>query len=108
MVTNGQYSDDSIKDFLNYYSDLITVNSLHPDFARMSEKTQRFLSMLFDMLKVSDVTSDTELLNSIVSEKNYLFKIIKRNEILFISILYDKHQYYLLPRHEMAKIKSTL
>jgi hypothetical protein len=107
MVTNGEYSNDEVKDFLSYYKDLITVNSLHPDFARMSAKTQKFLSMLFDLLKVGDASSSTELLDSIVSEKNYLFRIIKRNEVLFVSILYDQHQYYLLPRYEMAQINAN-
>ena len=107
MITNGEYSNDEVKDFLSYYKDLITVNSLHPDFARMSAKTQKFLSMLFDLLKVGDASSSTELLDSIVSEKNYLFRIIKRNEVLFVSILYDQHQYYLLPRYEMAQINAN-
>lgn len=100
-VTNGYYTEASKQDFKKYYSDLITVTSSHPDFARMSQKTQRFITLLENIINVSDSENSTELFNNLLANSNYHFTIITRAGISYISIFYEDHQYYVIPKYEM-------
>lgn len=100
-VTNGYYTEASKQDFKAYYSDLITVTSTHPDFARMSQKTQRFITLLENIINVSDSENSTELFNNLLANSNYHFTIITRAGISYISIFYEDHQYYVIPKYEM-------
>lgn len=102
-VTNGFYNEADIKDFKRYYSDLITISSTHPDFARMSQKTQRFITLLENMLDIGNSDSSTELFNKILQNKDYHFTIISRGEVNYLSFFFDKHQYYLLPKYEFIQ-----
>lgn len=104
MASNGYYTDAAYKDFKTYYSDMITVSSTDIDFGRMSTLTQNFMILMSNMLAVADADNSTAMLNNIVGNKNYSFRVINRNGIDYLSIFYDKHQYYVLPRYEYVRL----
>lgn len=110
-VLNGKWSNSEVADFKEYYHDLITVNSTNPDFARMSLRTQHFLNMLSYYIAISDADTETQLFNNIVRFKEsnaengkFNFNINRRAGITYISIHYDVHRYYLIPRYEYNRI----
>lgn len=107
-VLNGKYSLDEVKDFKVYFKDLITVNSTNPDFARMSERTQRFVIMISFMIACADAKNETELFNNLMSNnsvnRDHKFSITRRMEIGYISIQFEKHRYYMIPRYEFNRI----
>lgn len=99
-VTNGFYSDVDKRDFHTQYSDLITVTSTHPDFARMSTKTQRFMTLLENFLFVADSDSQTELLTKIVDNENFTFHMVSRQGIWYVSFFFEGFQCYVIPKYE--------
>lgn len=103
-VTNGYYTEQDVRDFKMYYSDLITVTSTDPDFARMNTRTQRFITMLKNMLDVSNSSNATEMFNKILQNSDYKFTIITRGGVSYISFLYEDHQYYVIPRYEQIRL----
>ena len=103
-VTNGYYTEEPIQDFKKYYSDFITVTSTHPDFARMSQRTQRFITLLENMLNISNSNNSTEMFNKILANMNYQFTIITRNGVTYISYSFEDHQYYVLPKYQMLSL----
>lgn len=100
-VVNGYYSEEEVKLFHSYYPDMISVGSSHPDFARMSTRTQRFMTMLETMLSIANANNQTELFNKVVQNREYNITIIARGSVSYISVFYDKHQYYMLPKYQM-------
>lgn len=106
MITyvNGFHTDEDIKDFHEYYSDIITVSTTHPDFSRMSERTQRFMYMLESMLRTGDVSNQAQLFSRVVSNQEYKFGIITRSGVTYLSLYFGSHQYYLLPRYVYQSI----
>lgn len=101
QVTNGYYTDAPVKDFRQYYSDFITVTSTHPDFARMKKRTQRFITLLENVLDVCNSNNSTELFNKVLQNKDYHFTIITRGGVSYVSIFYEDHQYYVIPKYAM-------
>lgn len=99
QITNGYYTEDNVKDFYAYYNDLITVTSTHPDFARMKQRTQKFITLLENMLNIANVDNSTELFNNILQNNDYHFTIISRAGISYLSFFYEDHQYYLIPKY---------
>jgi NTP pyrophosphatase (non-canonical NTP hydrolase) len=100
-ATNGYYTESSVQDFRAYYSDLISANSTDPDFSRMSTRTQKFVTMLSNMLEISNATNATEMFNKILQNTDYRFTIIARGGVSYISCLYEDHQYYVIPKYSM-------
>lgn len=107
-VLNGKYSLNEIKDFKEFHKDLITVNSTNPDFARMSERTQRFVVMTSFMIACADAHNETELFNNLMTNnaanRDHRFTMNRRMEITYISIQFDKHRYYMIPRYEFDRL----
>lgn len=107
-VVNGKWSLDDVKDFKVYHKDLITVNSTNPDFARMSERTQRFVNMTSYLISTADAKSQTELFNKIMNNNSinddYKFTITRRMEITYVTIQFKDHRYYMIPRYEFDRI----
>lgn len=99
-VLNGLHSEDLLRDFKDYFDDIITVSSTHPDFNRMSTRTQRFLSLTEHLLIISDADSKTDLFNKIISSTEYNFNITERAGITYVTFRYEDHQYYVVPRYE--------
>lgn len=99
-ITNGYYTEVPIRDFKTYYPDLITVSSQHPDFARMVTKTQHFVTLISNMLSIADCNSSTEFFNKLIQNTDYNFSIITRGNVVYLSIFYDQHQYYVIPKFE--------
>lgn len=104
QVTNGRKTDEHIRDFKEYFKDFITVTSTHPDFARMSQRTQRFVSLLESMLEAGDSNSLTEMINKIVANTNYELYIINRGNTEYLTVLFDEHQIFLLPKYEFFRL----
>lgn len=100
QVTNGFHTEEIIKDFKLYYSDFITVTSTHPDFSRMSQRTQRFITLLENIVSVSNSDNSTELFNKILRNRDFQFTIINRGGINYLSYFFEQHQYYVIPRYE--------
>ena len=105
-VVNGLYSSSNVKDFKTYYSDLITVDSLSPDFARMSQRTQNFVSMVMEALQIADSKDDNTFLNAIFNNNNYNFKLVNRNGANYLTVFLAPHQYYILPYYEFVRLLS--
>lgn len=103
-VTNGYYTEAPVKDFKLYYGDIITVTSLHPDFSRMSTKTQKFITLVENMLQICDSNNSTELFNKLIQNRDYTFTIINRGGVIYLSIFYGEHQYYALPKYELYRL----
>lgn len=106
-IVNGKYTEESLRDFKNYYSDLITVTSMHPDFARMSQRTQRFVTLLENMLYIADSGDNRELYNKILANTSvdFKFNVVTRQDVFYLTCLYDKHQYFLIPKYEYYRVK---
>lgn len=99
-VVNGYYSQDQVKDFKQYYPDMITVNTMHPDFDRMSQRTQRFMVLLENLLGICDSKNETELFNKIIANTDYDTNIVTRGGVTYITTRFEEHQYYVIPRYE--------
>lgn len=103
-ITDGYYSDDDVKLFTSYYPDILSVGSSHPDSARMSSRTQRFVTLLETLLHVANSNNQTELFNKVIQVKDYIITIVSRGGVSYISTFYDKHQYYVLPKYQMLSL----
>jgi len=103
-ITNGYYSESNLQDFKQYFNDFITVTSTHSDFARMSARTQHFVSLLENMLTVATANNSTELFNNLIGNTNYRFTIITRGGVSYLSFFLDKHQIYLLPKFQFLSL----
>lgn len=108
QVVNGKYTRDEEKDFLEFYPDIITVNTTDADFARMSTKTQRFLVFLNQLIAVADANNQTELFNNIMNNREHQFRISNRKDTIYVSVFYDKHRYYIMPRYEHDRITKGI
>lgn len=103
-ITNGFYSENDLQDFKQYFSDFISVTSTHPDFARMSLRTQRLISLLESMLTVATANNSTELFNNLINNTTYRFTIINRSNVEYLSFFLDKHQIYMLPKYAFISL----
>lgn len=99
-VTNGFYSEEAVKDFRTVYKDLISVTSTHPDFGRMARKTQRLVSLLENMLVISDTSTSTQMFTKMMDNENYDFAILTRQGVNYLSVHYEGHQFYMVPKFE--------
>jgi hypothetical protein len=106
QVTNGYYTENDIQDFKLYFSDFITVTSTHPDFARMSQRTQKFVSLLENIINVSNSLNATDMFNKILQNNDYHFTIITRSGVTYLSYLYGKHQIYVIPKYMFLALKG--
>lgn len=104
QITNGMYTEDSIRNFKNYFSDLIAVNTTHPDFNRMSTRTQRFVTVLKGMLEVGNAENSTELFNNVIRSSNIKFTITTRANITYVSHRFEQHHLYLIPKYQFETI----
>jgi hypothetical protein len=104
QITNGYYTEATIKDFLAYYSDFITIASTHPDFARMKQRTQKFIILLENLLDVANSSNSTEMFNKILQNKQFHFTIISRAGVNYISYFFEEHQYYVAPKYVYTEL----
>lgn len=104
QVTNGFYTEAAIKDFADYYSDFITITSTHPDFARMKQRTQKFIVLLENLLDIANSSNSTEMFNKILQNNQFHITIISRAGVNYISFFFEEHQYYVLPRYEFLSL----
>lgn len=108
VAVNGQYTDIDYKDFKTYYSDLITVNSMSNDFGRMSSKTQHLVTIMNYLLALAEKDDLLELYNDVTfmnrSQTTYNFKVRERMGIKYVSLRYDKHTYYVIPKFEYVRL----
>lgn len=103
-ITNGFYSEEEFRDFKLQYNDFITVLSTHPDFSRMSTKTQHFVTLLINMLVIADSETSTDMFNKILQNTDYVFKIITRDNVVYLTIFHEKHQLYLIPKFQFNSL----
>ena len=104
QVTNGYYSEERIRVFTGCYPDIISVSSLSQDFGRMSSRTQRFIILLENLLDIADSNNQTELFNKVVQNDSYLFTIIDRGGVTYVSVFFEEHQYYVIPKFEFLRL----
>lgn len=104
VVSNGFYTEDTVKDFRVVYNDFMSITSTHPDFARMKAKTQRFITLLDNMLAISDSNTSLEMFTKMVDNENYQFNLINRKDAWYLSIFFEGHQYYMLPKFEYIRL----
>jgi hypothetical protein len=106
-VVNGKYSEEEVQDFREYYPDIISVTSTHPDYTRMSLRTQRFISFLEHILNIANSDNVTEMFNKMLIDTNYSFSIINRGGIQYVSGLHNVHQIYVLPKYEFYRLYNA-
>ncbi|MDD2819497.1 MAG: hypothetical protein PHN51_11975 [Candidatus Nanopelagicales bacterium] len=106
-VSNGYYTEEHIKDFVTQYPDIITVSSTHPDFARMRPKTMRLLTLLESMLRITDSDNTVEMFSKMMANPNYVFTMINRQGVWYLSFLYEGHQIYVIPRYEYTALLNS-
>ncbi len=104
QVTNGYYSEERIRVFTSHYPDIISASSLSQDFGRMSSRTQRFIILLENLLDIADSNNQTELFNKVVQNDSYLFTIIDRGGVTYVSVFFEEHQYYVIPKFEFLRL----
>ena len=105
-VSNGFYTEEGVKDFMEVYGDLISVTSTHPDFARMQRKTQLLVGLFESMLSVCDSASPIELFSKVVQNRDYVFHTVSRKGVWYLSLFFEGHQWYMLPRYEYARLEA--
>lgn len=105
-VSNGFYTEEEVQDFMGVYGDLITVTSTHPDFARMSTKTQRLVGLLESMLSICDSTTAISFFSKIVQNRDYVFHTVIRKGVWYLSFFFEGHQWYMLPRYEHTRLEA--
>lgn len=105
-VTNGYYSDADVRDFKVVFKDLITVTSSHPDAARMSRKTQKLVTLLENMLMICDVDTSSQMFSRMMSNKSYDFNILTRKGVSYLSIQFEGHQLYVVPKFEYRRLEA--
>lgn len=104
-IVNGYHTEDHLKDFKENFKDLITVSSTHPDFSRMTTKTQQFVTLLMNMLTIADSDNSTEMFNKIIANSNELTtRIITRDTVEYISQRFENWQIYVLPKYEYIRL----
>lgn len=103
-ISNGFYTESAVRDFRVVYSDMISVTSTHPDFGRMRQKTQRFLTLLENMLLICDSPTSSRLFTKMVENTNYNFHMVSRQGVWYLTYLFDGHQYYMLPSYQFAEL----
>lgn len=106
-ISNGYYTEDAVKDFKARYSDMITVPTTHPDFARMSPRTMQFMALLESMLVIADSNNTVEMFTKMVDNENYVFNMINRQGVWYLSMFFSGHQYYLIPKYEYMTLLNT-
>lgn len=99
-ISNGFYSEDHVRDFKAVYPDLISVTSTHPDYARMSSKSQKFVSLLESMSAICDSENATKMFTKMMDNDYYIFTLVNRQDIWYLSSYFDGHQYYMIPKYE--------
>lgn len=99
-VSNGYYTEDDVQDFAVVFKDIVTVTSSHPDFARMSPKTQRFMTLLESMMVICDSDNTTSMFSKMQANHNYNFTLVKRESVWYLSYFFEGHQYYVIPKYE--------
>ena len=99
-VTNGFYSDDLVKDFRGVYKDLISVTTTSPEFSRMSRVTQRLVTLLESMLLICDSETPTQMFTKMMDNELYDFNILTRQGVSYLSVQYEGHQIYMIPKFE--------
>lgn len=108
VAVNGQFTDPLVKDFLSYYSDLITVNSLSTDFGRMRSKTQHLITIMDYLLALAEKDDLLELYNDVTylntTQNTYRFKVRDRMGIKYVVLRYDIHTYYVIPKFEYVRV----
>lgn len=105
-VTNGYYSKENVRDFKEYYKDIIAVSTTEIDFARMSTRTQQFMNMFNVLLYLSNSDTFLDVFNKLVSNNlNNEYRIRTRNNITYISKRFEDHVYYILPKYEFARLR---
>lgn len=105
-ISNGFYTEADVRDFKTYFSDMITVTSTHPDFARMSMKTQHFMTLLENMLEVADAETSVKMFNKMMANQSYNFNMISRQGVWYLSLFFDKHQIYVIPKYEYLRLRA--
>lgn len=105
-VSNGYYTEEAEKDFKTYYGDIITVTSTHPDFGRMSTKSQQFMTLLENMLEIADSETSVKMFNKMLANNDYVFNMITRQGVWYLSIFFDKHQIYVIPKFEYTRLMA--
>lgn len=103
-VSNGFYTEQDAQDFKQYYPDFISVTSPHPDFSRMSMKTQHLVTLLENMLSIADSETSVQMFNKMLANTNYVFSMITRQGVWYLSIFFEKHQIYLIPKFEYNRL----
>ncbi len=83
---------------------LFPASSLSQDFGRMSSRTQRFIILLENLLDIADSNNQTELFNKVVQNDSYLFTIIDRGGVTYVSVFFEEHQYYVIPKFEFLRL----
>lgn len=107
-ISNGFYTDPEVRDFMDVYDDIISVTSTHPEFARMRRKTQHFLTLLENMLHISDTTTSSKMFTRMVENPNYTFHMVSRQGVWYLTFFFEGHQYYMLPRYQHNLIMQAL
>lgn len=103
-ISNGYYTEPGLRDFATVYSDMISVTSTHPEFARMRQKTQRFLTLLENMLAICDTVTPSKMFTKMVENVNYAFHMVSRQGVWYLTFFFEGHQYYMLPLYQYNEL----
>ena len=105
-ISNGYYTDPLVQDFLDVYGDIITVGSTHPDFSRMQSRTQRFITLMENMLNVCNTSTSSKMFARMMQNDSYTFHTVSRQGVWYLTHFFEGHQYYMLPRFQFLELTS--
>ncbi len=91
IFINGPNNSEGKEDITNVFNDYIPVPSTSLDFGRMSVYTQEWSLLLGQLLIIAETATDSSI-------TPIGFNKVKRNNILFMSVIYDNINYLVAAR----------
>lgn len=95
-IIGGYRNRDGVDQFINRWKDYIAVGTGTTDFERMSESTQQMVFLIVDMLRIAETMSITSTI-----PRQYMRLV--RDDVLYLSVDYEKTQLLVVSRKSVAE-----
>jgi hypothetical protein len=73
----------------------------------MSSRSQHLVTLLENMLEVADSDTSVQMFNKMLANSNYAFNMITRQGVWYLSIFFEKHQMYVIPKFEYNRLLAV-
>lgn len=93
-IINGVTNKEGYTDFGVLFPDYLSIGSLSLDFNRMQVYTRNFLTELQELIMTAERSTKYRLTNR-------KFRLHKRNNILFVTMMYDRVKYLVYAKYNL-------